>query len=133
MSAARRRSVDRDIAWATIGPTHSPPLHRCQVSVLVIHVTVIVRWLYIQNRGKQSTHSSAPTFRNDRRARFPSLSFPFSSSHICSDVTKALDAETEATTEAAGFETEAEAVAPETETEDEAVASEVCEIPRNSL
>jgi len=34
-----------------------------------------------------------------------------------SDVTKALDAETEVKTEAGGFETEAEAVAPETETE----------------
>jgi len=65
--------------------------------------------------------------------------------HI-SDVTKALDAETEAKTEAAGFETEAEAeaagfeteaeaeaVAPETKTEAKAVASEICEIPRNCL
>ena len=42
-----------------------------------------------------------------------------------SDVTKALDAETEAKTEAGGFETEAEAeaVAPETETEAEAQGS----------
>ena len=55
-------------------------------------------------------------------------------------MTKALDVETEAKTEAAGFETEAEAVAPDTETEakavyleTEAVASEICEIPRNSL
>ena len=34
---------------------------------------------------------------------------------ICSDVTKALNAETEAKTEVGGFETEAEAVAPKTE------------------
>jgi len=40
-----------------------------------------------------------------------------SSTHSHSDVTKALDAETKAKTEAGGFETEAEAVAPETEAE----------------
>ena len=50
------------------------------------------------------------------KAEYSAFESTLNSSTI-SDVTKALDAETEAKTEAGGFEAEAEAVAPETEAE----------------